>query len=103
LEAGDATRSSDDEGDFINLEVAVAFRARAHGKSLKDRSGNPHILMEFQVAGGLLLPVFLFSILIVILFYIIIICFRYGSSSPALSRQRECASSSCRTRPSSPQ
>ncbi|KAJ7252697.1 hypothetical protein B0H12DRAFT_1117399 [Mycena haematopus] len=57
LESDDATRSSDDEGDFLNLEVALAFRARPRGTGLKDRSGNPHILMEFQVAGGILLPV----------------------------------------------
>ncbi|KAJ7207301.1 hypothetical protein B0H12DRAFT_1159021 [Mycena haematopus] len=56
LESDDATRSSDDEGDFLNLEVALAFRARPRGTGLKDRSGNPHILMEFQVAGGILLP-----------------------------------------------
>ncbi|KAJ6581393.1 hypothetical protein B0H19DRAFT_1115002 [Mycena capillaripes] len=59
LESGDATRASDDEGDFVNLEVAVAYRARAHSKSLKDRSGNPHILMEFLVAGGVTFPVWI--------------------------------------------
>ncbi|KAF8216386.1 hypothetical protein K438DRAFT_1703242 [Mycena galopus ATCC 62051] len=59
LESGDATQSSDDEGDFVNLEVAVAFRARPRSKGLKDRSGNPHILMEFQVAGGILIPVWI--------------------------------------------
>ncbi|KAJ7634106.1 hypothetical protein DFH06DRAFT_1055186 [Mycena polygramma] len=59
LESGDATRASDDEGDFVNLEVAVAYRARPHGKSLKDRSGNPHLLMEFMVAGGVVLPVWI--------------------------------------------
>ncbi|KAJ6518662.1 hypothetical protein C8R45DRAFT_807356 [Mycena sanguinolenta] len=59
LESGASSRASDDEGDFVNLEVALAFRARPHGTGLKDRSGNPHILMEFQVAGGILLPVWI--------------------------------------------
>ncbi|KAJ7816608.1 hypothetical protein B0H13DRAFT_2136491 [Mycena leptocephala] len=59
LEGGDATRASDDEGDFVNLEVAMAYRARPHGKGLKDRSGNPHILMEFLVAGGVTFPVWI--------------------------------------------
>ncbi|KAK7030708.1 meiotically up-regulated 190 protein [Favolaschia claudopus] len=57
LQAGAATRSSDEEGDFVNLEVALAFRARTDSKSLKERSANPHMLMEFQVTGGILLPV----------------------------------------------
>ncbi|KAJ7164967.1 hypothetical protein C8R46DRAFT_1035619 [Mycena filopes] len=59
LEVGDTNKQSEDEGDFVNLEVAVAYRARPHGKSLKDRSGNPHILMEFMVAGGVLIPVWI--------------------------------------------
>ncbi|KAJ7115858.1 hypothetical protein C8R44DRAFT_709280 [Mycena epipterygia] len=57
LQGGDATRASDDEGDFVNLEVALAYRARPRGTGLKDRSKNPHILMQFWVAGGVVLPV----------------------------------------------
>ncbi|KAJ7504507.1 hypothetical protein B0H11DRAFT_1982724 [Mycena galericulata] len=57
LESGDATRASDDEGDFVNLECAVAYRARPHGKGLKDRSGNPHMLLQFWIPGGLVVPV----------------------------------------------
>ncbi|KAJ7077851.1 hypothetical protein B0H15DRAFT_861167 [Mycena belliarum] len=52
-----ATESEEDEGDFVNLEVALAFRARPHSTDLKDRSGNPHMLMQFWVAGGVMLPV----------------------------------------------
>ncbi|KAJ7031619.1 hypothetical protein C8F04DRAFT_1110009 [Mycena alexandri] len=59
LKGGDTSKASDDEGDFVNLEVAVAYRARPHGESLKDRSGNPHILMQFMVAGGVLIPVWI--------------------------------------------
>ncbi|KAJ7449608.1 hypothetical protein FB451DRAFT_1343159 [Mycena latifolia] len=51
------TEAEEDEGDFVNLEVALAYRARPHGTGLKDRSGNPHILMQFWVAGGVVLPV----------------------------------------------
>ncbi|KAJ6628963.1 hypothetical protein B0H10DRAFT_1990062 [Mycena sp. CBHHK59/15] len=60
LQGVDVTQTSvsvDDAGDFVNMEVAVAYRARPHGKGLKDRSGNPHILMQFWVAGGVVLPV----------------------------------------------
>ncbi|KAJ7733245.1 hypothetical protein DFH07DRAFT_928893 [Mycena maculata] len=56
LEGAHATRASD-EGDFVNLEAAVAYRARPHGKGLKDRSGNPHILIQFWIAGGVVVPV----------------------------------------------
>ncbi|KAJ7281538.1 hypothetical protein C8J57DRAFT_1463740 [Mycena rebaudengoi] len=60
LQGADVKQTSvtvDDSGDFVNLEVAVAYRARPHGKRLKDRSGNPHILMQFWVAGGVVIPV----------------------------------------------
>ncbi|KAJ7155513.1 hypothetical protein C8R43DRAFT_922812 [Mycena crocata] len=59
LEGAEAGHSSDDEGDFVNLEVALAYRARPQDnkKSLKDRSGNPHILLEFWISGGIIVPV----------------------------------------------
>ncbi|KAG6852925.1 hypothetical protein C0991_008132 [Blastosporella zonata] len=50
-----------EEGDFFNFEVALAYRARtvqgAKGKGLKDRAGNAHLLMEFFIAGGVVIPV----------------------------------------------
>lgn len=62
LESGEAEVGKDglqaSEGDFANLEVAVAYRARdTRGNKLKDRSANAHLLMQFWVAGGIMLPV----------------------------------------------
>ncbi|KAJ7623317.1 hypothetical protein FB45DRAFT_925258 [Roridomyces roridus] len=55
----DSGRTSEDEGDFVNLEVAMAYRAKETGRKLKDRSGNPHMLMEFSISGGVIIPVWL--------------------------------------------
>ncbi|KAG6844863.1 hypothetical protein H0H87_002986 [Tephrocybe sp. NHM501043] len=49
-------------GDFFNLEVAVAYRARTiqgtkGSKGLRGRAGNAHLLMEFLIAGGVVIPV----------------------------------------------
>ncbi|KAK7050938.1 hypothetical protein VNI00_005050 [Paramarasmius palmivorus] len=63
LDGGDAGKERDgmdaEEGDFVNLEVAIAYRARAHSKSagLRGRSGNMHLLMQFWLSGGIVLPV----------------------------------------------
>lgn len=62
LEAGDATISKGsgmaaEEGDFVNLEVAVAYRGRPTKNSLKSRNQNAHLLMEFFSVGGVRLPV----------------------------------------------
>lgn len=62
LDAGEAAEEKDgmkaEEGDFVNLEVAIAYRARTtKGTGLKGRSGNAHLLVEFLVAGGMVLPV----------------------------------------------
>ncbi|GLB34002.1 putative protein kinase C conserved region 2 (CalB) [Lyophyllum shimeji] len=47
-----------EEGDFINLEVAFAYRARTDlGSGLRNRSGNAHLLMEFFLRGGVPVPV----------------------------------------------
>ncbi|TFK33962.1 hypothetical protein BDQ12DRAFT_690365 [Crucibulum laeve] len=48
-----------EEGDFVNLEIALGYRARTGGtaKGLRGRSGNAHLLMEFYAAGGIVLPV----------------------------------------------
>ncbi|KAG6827444.1 hypothetical protein H0H92_011741 [Tricholoma furcatifolium] len=51
-----------DEGEFFNLEVAIAYRAPTtnageHSKALKDRARNAHLCMEFLIAGGVLVPV----------------------------------------------
>jgi Ca2+-dependent lipid-binding protein len=62
LDAGEAAEEKDgmkaEEGDFVNLEVAVSYRSRStKGSGLRDRSGNAHLLTEFLVAGGMVLPV----------------------------------------------
>lgn len=61
LDAGEAAEEKDgmkaEEGDFVNLEVAVSYRARStKGGGLRGRSGNAHLLTEFWVAGGMVLP-----------------------------------------------
>ncbi|ESK94680.1 meiotically up-regulated 190 protein [Moniliophthora roreri MCA 2997] len=63
LDGGDANEERDgmeaEEGDFVNLEVAIAYRARAQSKNagLRGRSGNMHLLMQFWLSGGVVLPV----------------------------------------------
>ncbi|KAF7309714.1 Meiotically up-regulated 190 protein [Mycena indigotica] len=52
-------KDSDKRGDFVNLEVLLSYHARSHGKSLMERSGNPHILMEFLLTGGVAVPVWI--------------------------------------------
>ncbi|KAF6745721.1 meiotically up-regulated 190 protein [Ephemerocybe angulata] len=61
LDAGKAGKEVEgmqaEEGDYINLETSVAFRAKeTTGKGLRGRSANLHILMEFYLAGGVVLP-----------------------------------------------
>jgi len=47
-----------EEGDFINMEVAVAYRGKdTSGQGLRQRSANPHLFMEFYIAGGFTIPV----------------------------------------------
>ncbi|RXW21581.1 hypothetical protein EST38_g4280 [Candolleomyces aberdarensis] len=62
LDAGAAGREVDgmeaEEGDFINMEVSIAYRARqTTGKGLRSRQANAHVLMQFWLAGGIVLPV----------------------------------------------
>lgn len=64
LDAGDAAKDKDgmkaEEGDFVNLEVAVSYRSvspKSGSNGLKGRSRNAHLLMQFWVAGGFMFPV----------------------------------------------
>ena len=58
LDAGAATREMKEEGDFAHMEVAVAYRAKDVKRGrLKDRSTNIHMLLQFWVAGGIKVPV----------------------------------------------
>ncbi|KAF9008651.1 hypothetical protein BDZ89DRAFT_1048082 [Hymenopellis radicata] len=46
------------EGDFVNLELAVAYRAQDVGPdNVKGRARNVHLLMEFYASAGVVLPV----------------------------------------------
>ncbi|CAA7266908.1 unnamed protein product [Cyclocybe aegerita] len=62
LDGGSAAQNVDgmkaEEGDFINMEVALAYRAKeTTAKGIRSRSGNAHLLMEFLVTGGITMPV----------------------------------------------
>ncbi|KAF8150751.1 hypothetical protein B0H34DRAFT_791097 [Crassisporium funariophilum] len=62
LDPGSAAKDIDgmkaEEGDFFNLEVALAYRAKGTtAQGMKGRSANAHLLMEFWVAGGMVIPV----------------------------------------------
>ncbi|KAG8169378.1 hypothetical protein KVR01_000123 [Diaporthe batatas] len=46
-----------EEGDFINLELAVAYRSRATGKSIRAKAKNAHLFLKFYSVGGIALPV----------------------------------------------
>lgn len=46
-----------EEGDFINLELAVAYRSRATGKSIKAKAKNAHLFLKFYSVGGVTFPV----------------------------------------------
>src|SRR5437762_13641407 len=42
-----------EEGDFVNMEVAFAYRSRPSEKSLKSKTRNAHLLIEFFLAAGI--------------------------------------------------
>ena len=46
-----------EEGEFVNVEIAFAYRASRFQKSLKDRSKNAHLLLSFYLPGNMKLPV----------------------------------------------
>lgn len=46
-----------EEGDFVNLELAVAYRSRASGKSMRAKAKNAHLFLKFYSVGGVALPV----------------------------------------------
>ncbi|KAJ3516134.1 hypothetical protein NLJ89_g1313 [Agrocybe chaxingu] len=62
LDAGSAAQDVDgmkaEEGDFINMEVGLEYRAKeTTAAGIRNRSGNAHLLMEFLVTGGITMPV----------------------------------------------
>ncbi|QIW99875.1 hypothetical protein AMS68_005393 [Peltaster fructicola] len=48
---------SAEEGDFINLEVAFAYRASSSGSTFKDRMKDMHLYLAFYLPGNIKLPV----------------------------------------------
>lgn len=46
-----------EEGDFVNLEMAIAYRSRSSGKSIKEKAKNAHLYLKFYSMGGVALPV----------------------------------------------
>ncbi|KIW17456.1 hypothetical protein PV08_04650 [Exophiala spinifera] len=46
-----------EQGDFVNMELAFAYRARSSGKSLKAKAKNAHLYLKFYLPGGIAVPV----------------------------------------------
>ena len=46
-----------EQGDFVNMELAFAYRARSSGKSLKSKVKNAHLYLKFYLPGGIFVPV----------------------------------------------
>jgi C2 domain len=46
-----------EQGDFVNMEIAFAYRARSTGKSLRTKSKNAHLYLKFYLPGSIALPV----------------------------------------------
>ncbi|KAF2725521.1 hypothetical protein K431DRAFT_290643 [Polychaeton citri CBS 116435] len=46
-----------EEGDFVNLEVAFAYRARSSTKTFKDRTKDMHLYLAFYLPGNIKLPI----------------------------------------------
>lgn len=46
-----------EEGDFVNLEMALAYRSRASGKSMREKAKSAHLFLKFYSVGGIAFPV----------------------------------------------
>ncbi|KAH6662020.1 hypothetical protein B0J14DRAFT_310913 [Halenospora varia] len=46
-----------EQGDFVNMEMAFAYRARSSGKSIKSKAKNAHLYLKFYLPGGIFVPV----------------------------------------------
>ena len=46
-----------EEGDFVNLEIAFAYRTRSSSKMFKDRSKDMHLYLAFYLPGNIKVPV----------------------------------------------
>lgn len=41
-----------EEGDFVNVEIAFAYRARTEGKGIRNRAKNAHLYLAFYLPGN---------------------------------------------------
>ncbi|KAF3929911.1 Tricalbin-1 [Arthrobotrys entomopaga] len=46
-----------EQGDFVNLELALAYRSRPSDKTVKSKIKNAHLLLEFYLAGAIPMPI----------------------------------------------
>lgn len=46
-----------EEGDFVNLEVALAYRTRSTGRSIASKAKNAHLYLKFYFPGNIVMPV----------------------------------------------
>ncbi|KAF7561824.1 hypothetical protein G7046_g2304 [Stylonectria norvegica] len=46
-----------EEGDFINLEIAFAYRTRSSSKTLRERTKDMHLYLAFYLPGNVKIPV----------------------------------------------
>ncbi|KAK5952591.1 hypothetical protein OHC33_006183 [Knufia fluminis] len=46
-----------EEGDFMNLELAFAYRTRSSGRSIASKAKNAHLYLKFYLPGGIAVPV----------------------------------------------
>ncbi|KZF24768.1 hypothetical protein L228DRAFT_267074 [Xylona heveae TC161] len=46
-----------EEGDFVNVEIAFAYRARPVSTNLRNKAKNAHLYIAFYLPGGLRFPV----------------------------------------------
>lgn len=46
-----------EEGEFVNVEVAFAYRARPNKKNMRNRAKNAHLYLAFYLPGNIKLPV----------------------------------------------
>ncbi|KAI9783326.1 MAG: hypothetical protein M1835_003821 [Candelina submexicana] len=46
-----------EEGDFVNLEIAFAYRAKSSGQDLRTKAKNAHLYLAFYLPGSVRFPV----------------------------------------------
>jgi len=46
-----------EEGDFINLELAAAYRSRTSSNLIRTKAKNAHLYLKFYLPGGVVVPV----------------------------------------------